>query len=216
VGAATLHPRLLIVHPNPYSADVIATVLAPLRLDCHHAAGNWAAARWLADHPGPVLVAVDPTAPDPLGLVAFARRHLPGYPVVAAFTAAAEGCEAEALRLGASAVLSYPCPADELRAAVAGALLIERAAGPGRPPEGGLVTRAPGPVPPEDTVIVPLREDVEAFERQQITRALRAFAWRRRETAEALGIERTTLYHKMKRYGLLEGEGPDPDGDALS
>ena len=47
-----------------------------------------------------------------------------------------------------------------------------------------------------------LREALEGPERQIILQALRANGWNRAATAEALEINRTTLYKKMKRLGL--------------
>jgi DNA-binding NtrC family response regulator len=47
-----------------------------------------------------------------------------------------------------------------------------------------------------------LREALEGPERQIIIQALRANNWNRAATADALDINRTTLYKKMKRLGL--------------
>ena len=47
-----------------------------------------------------------------------------------------------------------------------------------------------------------LKQALEAPERQIILEVLESFAWNRHLTAEALGINRTTLYKKMKRLGL--------------
>jgi DNA-binding NtrC family response regulator len=49
---------------------------------------------------------------------------------------------------------------------------------------------------------VPLKKALEEPERRIIEAALRAHDWNRQTTAEALQINRTTLYKKMKRYGL--------------
>ena len=49
---------------------------------------------------------------------------------------------------------------------------------------------------------MPLREALEGPEKQIIESALRAHGWNRQASAEALNINRTTLYKKMKRYGL--------------
>ena len=56
---------------------------------------------------------------------------------------------------------------------------------------------APGGLKP-----LPLKEALEEPERQIIEAALRANNWNRQTTAEMLQINRTTLYKKMKRYGL--------------
>ena len=47
-----------------------------------------------------------------------------------------------------------------------------------------------------------LREALETPERRIILGALDANDWNRQETASSLDINRTTLYKKMKRYGL--------------
>ena len=48
-----------------------------------------------------------------------------------------------------------------------------------------------------------LKEALEGPERALILQALEAFGWSRNEAAAALDINRTTLYKKMKKYGLL-------------
>lgn len=55
-----------------------------------------------------------------------------------------------------------------------------------------------------------LKEALAAPERQIILDTLEAFDWNRNETADALGINRTTLYKKMKRLGLQEPYGVAP------
>ena len=54
--------------------------------------------------------------------------------------------------------------------------------------------------------IVPLKEALEGPERRLILEALEALKWNRQETARVLDINRTTLYKKMKKYGLLLDE----------
>ncbi|MBI4717509.1 MAG: sigma-54-dependent Fis family transcriptional regulator [Planctomycetes bacterium] len=49
---------------------------------------------------------------------------------------------------------------------------------------------------------MPLRQALEQPEKRILEAALRANNWNRQLTAEQLGINRTTLYKKMKRYGL--------------
>ena len=51
---------------------------------------------------------------------------------------------------------------------------------------------------------MPLVEALKAPERRIILNALEAHDWNRQKTAEALDINRTTLYKKMKAYGLDE------------
>jgi transcriptional regulator of acetoin/glycerol metabolism len=43
---------------------------------------------------------------------------------------------------------------------------------------------------------------IEALERRHIVRVLEDFAWNQTQAAKALGIDRVTLYHKIRRYGL--------------
>ena len=52
------------------------------------------------------------------------------------------------------------------------------------------------------TVTLPLKRALEVPEKAIIENALRANGWNRQLTAEQLEINRTTLYKKMKRYGL--------------
>ncbi len=49
---------------------------------------------------------------------------------------------------------------------------------------------------------VSLREALEEPERQIILAALEANDWNRQKTADQLQINRTTLYKKIKQYGL--------------
>lgn len=43
---------------------------------------------------------------------------------------------------------------------------------------------------------------IENLERRHIVRVLDDFAWNQTQAAKALGIDRVTLYHKIRRYGL--------------
>ena len=54
-----------------------------------------------------------------------------------------------------------------------------------------------------------MRQALEVPERQIIQQALWAFRWNKVKTAGALGIDRATLYKKMKKYGLLDEPGED-------
>ena len=51
---------------------------------------------------------------------------------------------------------------------------------------------------------MPLREALEEPEKQIILAALEANDWNRQKTAEVLDINRTTLYKKIKQFGLEE------------
>lgn len=52
----------------------------------------------------------------------------------------------------------------------------------------------------------PLKEALEEPEKRIILQALETLNWNRQETARMLDINRTTLYKKMKKYGLLFDE----------
>lgn len=54
--------------------------------------------------------------------------------------------------------------------------------------------------------LLPLKEALEGPEKQIILEALEALNWNRQETARVLDINRTTLYKKMKKYGLIFDE----------
>jgi two-component system response regulator HydG len=49
-----------------------------------------------------------------------------------------------------------------------------------------------------------LKESLAEPEKNIIRQALEANQWNRQETAKALKINRTTLFKKMKQYGLYE------------
>ncbi|ODU01176.1 MAG: transcriptional regulator [Planctomycetes bacterium SCN 63-9] len=74
-----------------------------------------------------------------------------------------------------------------------------------RPPRsGGSANNLPRPH--ISMGIRPLKEALEEPEKKIIIQALQAFNWNRQETARVLDINRTTLYKKMKKYGLLIDE----------
>jgi DNA-binding NtrC family response regulator len=53
-----------------------------------------------------------------------------------------------------------------------------------------------------------LKQALTSPERQIILDVLEANHWNRNATAQALGINRTTLYKKMKRLGLEDERSP--------
>jgi DNA-binding NtrC family response regulator len=67
---------------------------------------------------------------------------------------------------------------------------------------------AANPTAVESSSTRTLKEALEAPERQIILNVLEANQWNRHATAEALGINRTTLYKKMKRLGLEDMHVP--------
>ncbi|MBT8484430.1 MAG: sigma-54-dependent Fis family transcriptional regulator [Phycisphaerales bacterium] len=68
---------------------------------------------------------------------------------------------------------------------------------------GRLLPQVPGVLSPDGPYRpMPLREALEEPEKQIILTALEANEWNRQQTADDLGINRTTLYKKIKQYGL--------------
>ena len=72
-----------------------------------------------------------------------------------------------------------------------------------RSTRGGGAVGQRGQAPPN---VRPLKEALEEPEKRIIIQALQALNWNRQETARVLDINRTTLYKKMKKYGLLVDE----------
>jgi DNA-binding NtrC family response regulator len=68
-----------------------------------------------------------------------------------------------------------------------------------------------GAARPSVAGILRLKEALEGPERELIREALAALNWNRQKTARALDINRTTLYKKMKKYGLPLDEPTDAD-----
>jgi two-component system response regulator AtoC len=67
---------------------------------------------------------------------------------------------------------------------------------------------AAGPTASEAAAGRTLKEALSAPERRIILDVLESNDWNRFATAETLGINRTTLYKKMKRLGLDESRRP--------
>jgi two-component system response regulator AtoC len=82
---------------------------------------------------------------------------------------------------------------------VIGVADLESASGTERAPEP--MTDATDP-PPDARNGPSLKEQVEAFERGLVARALDATGGNQSEAARRLGVSRVTLIDKMKKYGL--------------
>jgi two-component system response regulator HydG len=116
-------PRILIVHSEPSSLALLSSMLKSLVPVIEEAANDRVAVR-LMEKGGidMVLAGVDPGDADALELLTCLRRKHRQVPVILLFPTANPERTKEALRLGALAVLKYPVPATELRAAVTQAL----------------------------------------------------------------------------------------------
>ena len=82
-------------------------------------------------------------------------------------------------------------------------------------PEGQAGDAAPPRL--EDQPLGPIKPTLAVFERWLIEHALRAHGGNRQDTARTLGINRTTLFNKMRKYDLLSvptdsAETPEPPG----
>ena len=88
-----------------------------------------------------------------------------------------------------------------------------RAAGQGRHGRRARFAAEPrrrGPISAAPAAGRSLKQALEAPERQIILEVLEGNNWNRHATAETLGINRTTLYKKMKRLGLEDGHAEAP------
>ena len=142
-------PRILILYPDPAGLALLTSMLNSLGHPIEEAADDRAAVR-LMERRGIdlVLAGVEPADGDALELLTYVRRKHREVPVILLFPRAHPDRAKEALRQGAMAVLKYPVPAVELRAAVLQAL--DQSGGrPARDPVGG--SAGPAPASPADS-----------------------------------------------------------------
>jgi DNA-binding NtrC family response regulator len=105
---------------------------------------------------------------------------------------------------------SWPGNIRELENAIERAVVFARSSGitpEDLPPQ---IRGSARPVVEIQSGILPLKQALEEPERDIIIHALEANDWNRRRTADMLEINRTTLFHKMKKYGLLPSEKDTP------
>ena len=116
-------PHLLIVHPDPSALSLLRSMLYASGGQIEEAASDREAVRMLERSGSDLILAgVDPTDPEALELLLYARRKHPKTPVVLLFPGPHPERSREATQRGATAILRFPLPATELRAAVAQAL----------------------------------------------------------------------------------------------
>jgi DNA-binding NtrC family response regulator len=226
------HASLLILHPDPGAPAMLDTMLRALGHHRIEATSYRSVQQPPAGRPGFVLLGVDPVDPEPLQLLRSLCRDDHAPPFILLFTAPPVRPIRADLQRRAAAVLRFPLPASQLDAALAQALAASTAtahwppeAHPFRPSsapvdrlaalthgattpssstgEIRLAARDPAATDTSRALIQPLKEALRGPERALILQALHAYGWNRNETADALQICRSTLYHKMKEYNLL-------------
>ena len=109
------------------------------------------------------------------------------------------GFQEEALRV--LQTFDWPGNVRQLENVIVRAVILTKSAtiGPGDLPEE---VRAPKAADAGNGHGLPLKQALRMPEKELILRALKAHHGSRHATAQALGINRTTLYKKMKRYGI--------------
>ncbi|MGO9470893.1 MAG: sigma-54-dependent transcriptional regulator [Isosphaeraceae bacterium] len=138
--------RILILYPDPAGLGLLTSMLKLLGHAIEEATTDRAAVRFMErNNVDLVLAGVDPLDAEALELLMFVRRKHREVPVILLFPRLHPDRAKEALKLGAAAVLKYPVPAGELRAAVVQAAMtcesrLPHAANSGKPavyPSGG-------------------------------------------------------------------------------
>jgi two-component system response regulator HydG len=115
--------RILILYPDPAGLGLLTSMLKSLGHAIEEATTDRAAVRLIERNDVDlVLAGVDPLDAEALELLMFVRRKHREIPVILLFPRLHPDRAKEALKLGAAAVLKYPVPAGELRAAVLQAL----------------------------------------------------------------------------------------------
>src|SRR5271169_1630071 len=111
--------RILILYPDPAGLALLTSMLKSLGHTIEEATTDRAAVRSMERNDiDLVLAGVNPLDAEALELLTYMRRKHREVPVIVLFPRLHADRAKEALRLGAMAVLKYPVPAAELRAAV--------------------------------------------------------------------------------------------------
>ncbi len=115
--------KILILYPEPAGLALLTSMLKSLGHIIEEATNDRMAVKVMErNNIDLVLAGVDPLEKEALDLLAHMRRKHREIPVILLFPRLHPERAKEALRLGAMAVLKYPVPAAELRAAVLQAL----------------------------------------------------------------------------------------------
>src|SRR4051794_24432967 len=156
--------RILIVCPEPGGLALLTSMLRSLGHLIEEAATDRLAVRLMERNPvNLVLASVDPGDADALELLSYVRRKHTGVPVILMFPRLHPDRAKEALRLGAMAVLKYPVPAAELRAAVLQALESWESV-PEEAPNSTLTANPGASQPSRSALTVPLYTESTAIE----------------------------------------------------
>jgi DNA-binding NtrC family response regulator len=156
---------------------------------------------------------------DGLEVLAKAREMQPEVPCIIMTAYATVDTAVQAMKHGAYDYLVKPFELEELSLMVGklvGAQALGRENVPERPtalsrgpvvtsPEGGLAA-ATTPGAPESVPNGAGAESLRDAERKHIVGILKHHHWNISRTAKALGIDRVTLYNKIKRYQIREAE----------
>jgi two-component system response regulator HydG len=122
--------RILILYPDPAGLALLTSMLKSLGHIIEEATNDRIAVKLMErNNIDLVLAGVDPLDSEALELLTYVRRRHREVPVILLFPRLHPERGKEALRLGAMAVLKYPVPASELRAAVLQALELCEARG---------------------------------------------------------------------------------------
>src|SRR5262245_43797882 len=123
--------RIMILYPDPAGLALLTSMLKSLGHTIEEATNDRVAVRLMErNNIDLVLAGVDPLDNEALELLTYVRRKHREVPVILLFPRLHSERAKEALRLGAMAVLKYPVPAAELRAAVLQALELSEAKAP--------------------------------------------------------------------------------------
>jgi DNA-binding NtrC family response regulator len=151
--------RILILYPDPAGLALLTSMLKSLGHMIEEATTDRAAVRSMERNDiDLVLAGVDPLDVEALELLTYVRRKHREVPVILLFPRLHPERAKEALRMGAMAVLKYPVPAAELRAAVLQAL--ERCE-----------ARTADPASPQAPAAAPLRSPVTHTQSPEIAPA---------------------------------------------
>ncbi len=198
--------RILVVEDDDETREAVAGALRDLGYDTAVCPD----ARTARAHPDVDVVVTDIRMPGESGLELCAdiAGNRPDLPVILMTAFGDSRAVSLALRAGASDFLAKPFSLSDLGAAVHRALerrngrtRVHRIAEPGGMPTPPPASSHAAAAPPA-TADALTGADLEALERSHIERVLRDTGGNRSEAARQLGIDRVTLYRKMKRYEL--------------